>query len=224
MMSRQPRIQAVAFDLDGLMFNTEDLYDEVTELVLQKRGHRFTRQLKLDMMGLPSLQAIDVMRRQCGLAESCEGLLAELHRGMTERLPERLVCLPGLVELLDLLELRRIPRSIATSSSRAFAEQCLRVSGLGGRFSFLLTAEDVTRGKPHPDIYLDSAKRHRVEPATMLVLEDSLTGSKAAVAAGAFTVAVPGHHSRDQYFGHVDRVAESLADDAVRSLFDEATT
>jgi HAD superfamily hydrolase (TIGR01509 family) len=217
-MLPSPEILAVTFDLDGLMFNTEDLYDEVSQQVLSRRGHHFSKELKLKMMGLPGVKAMEAMRQYCGLCDPVELLLDEIHEGMFRLLPGRLLPMPGLLTLLDQLDQWEIPRSIATSSSRRFLDRTLAISGLTERFRFTLTSEDVVRGKPHPDVYLESAKRHGIPPPNMLVLEDSEIGTQAAAAAGAFTVAVPGVHSSHVDFGHVDIVLNSLADAALAGL------
>ena len=220
-MRNKPEIRAVTFDLDGLMFNTEDLYDDVSEKVLGRRGQHFTDELKLKMMGLPGPKAIGVMRQHCGLTESVDHLLREFHDGMFELLPHRLRPMPGLLSLLDLLGRCEVPLSIATSSSRSFLDRTLAISGLADRFQFTLTSDDVTNGKPHPDVYLKSASIHDVHPARMLVLEDSLMGSRAAVAAGAYTIAVPGTHSANLDFSHVDVVIDSLEAAELTALFAE---
>jgi len=103
-------------------------------------------------------------------------------------------------------------KGIATSSRRAFVERVLAKFNCQPRFSPILTSEDITEGKPHPEIYLTAAARLGIEPAEMLVLEDSQNGCRAAVAAGAITVAVPGAHSRRHDFTGAALVAESLAD------------
>ena len=82
----------------------------------------------------------------------------------------------------------------------------------------MLTSEDVQEGKPHPEIYLLAAATHQVDPAEMLVLEDSVLGSQAGVASGAVTVAVPGRHSLGMDYGHVEHVASSLADSLIYDL------
>ena len=105
-----------------------------------------------------------------------------------------------------------MPKAIATSTGRRLTEACLAPFQLAPRFSFILTAEDITRGKPDPEIYLLAARRFGVPPGEMLVLEDSQNGCRAATASGAFTVAVPGEHSRQQDFSAADLVIESLAD------------
>ncbi len=103
-------------------------------------------------------------------------------------------------------------KAIATSSVRAFTERVLGQFNLAPRFKFILTAEDVSEGKPHPEIYLKAAARLNVEPRQMMVLEDSYNGCQAAITAGAFTVAVPGGQSRSQDFSSASLVADTLAD------------
>ena len=94
----------------------------------------------------------------------------------------------GLIELLAALEQANIPKAIATSSRRSFSQRILGKFGFEPRFKFLITGDDVTDGKPHPEIYLKAAEKLGVLPAEMLVLEDSQNGCRAAVAAGAFAV------------------------------------
>ena len=213
-----PRVSAVAFDMDGLMFNTEDLYDEVGDILLQRRGYRFKRDLKLKMMGLPGPVAFEVMRQWHSLPDSVEQLQRECHEIFSGLLPGRIETMPGLMELLGLVESLGLPKCVATSSHRQFAQQALGTFSLETRFEFVLTADDVERGKPHPDIYLEAANRLNVLPTEMLVLEDSFTGSSAAVAAGALTIAVPTEHSEGMDFSHVDHVAESLHDPLIRDV------
>jgi HAD superfamily hydrolase (TIGR01509 family) len=127
-------------------------------------------------------------------------------------LNDYLAPLPGLHELLDALEGAEIPKAIATSSTRALVEACLKPFDLQKRFRFVLTAEDIVHGKPHPEIYLTAAGLLGVAAGEMMVLEDSQNGCMAAASAGAFTVAVPGEHSRDHDFSSASLIADSLAD------------
>ena len=214
-----PEIKAVAFDMDGLMFNTEDLYDEVGETLLQRRGQSFTRELKLAMMGLPGVQAFEIMRARCGLSDSVKELQSECDAIFSTMLPQRIETMPGLEVLLQTLEELQIPKGVATSSHRQFAQKALGHFDLEPRFEFILTADDVEKGKPHPDIYLQAARQLKVEPANMLVLEDSFTGSSAAAAAQAYTIAVPTEHSVGMDFSHVQQVASRLDDEIILSLF-----
>ncbi len=216
--SRAVSIAGVVFDLDGLMFNTEDLYDVVIAEFLQRHDKVFTRQLKRQLMGLPAPQALKQLRCQLELDLSLADLQQAIAQGLEAQLADHLQPLPGLIDLLELLESLELPKAIATSSTRRFVDQVLQISRMQNRFEFVLTAEDVTNGKPHPEIYLTSALRMGLETEQMLVLEDSWHGSTAAAASGAITAVVPGHHSVGQDFRHADYEFSSLAEPALVEL------
>jgi pseudouridine 5'-phosphatase len=205
-------MRAVVFDMDGLMFNTEDVYTAVGTEVLRRRGLEFTAELKQMMMGLRPQPAFEIMIGHCNLRETWQEIAAESNRLFIDLLPARLAPMPGLFELLAAMERTAVPKAIATSSSRVLAAACLEPFQLAGRFQFILAAEDVSHGKPHPEVYLSAADRFGIPPAEMAVLEDSQNGCLAGSASGAFTVAVPGHHSRSQDFSSASMVADGLAD------------
>src|SRR5437868_3598211 len=213
-----PAPRAVVFDLDGLMFNTEELYQEVGTELLRRRGHVFTQDLLDRMMGRPSHVALGIMIDTHTLKATVEELLAETDEIFPEILRTRLAPMPGLVELLAKLEKHQIPKGIATSSRRSFVEHVLGAFHYEPRFSPILTSEDITHGKPHPEIYLKAADRLAIPASQMLVLEDSQNGCRAAIAAGAITVAVPGAHSRQHDFTGATLVADTLRDPAIYRL------
>ncbi len=211
-------LKAVAFDMDGLMVNTEELYFEVGQTILQRRGREFKDSLRRSMMGLPGPKAFELMIATEELIDTVAVLAAESDEVFAGMLPHRLRPLPGLLELLDALDAHRIPRCVATSSSLRFASEVLSGISVLDRVDFVITAEHVPNGKPHPDIYLGAASRLGVAAQNMVVFEDSQHGSKAGMAAGACTVAVPGEHSRQHDFSGVCFVADSLADVRIREL------
>ena len=213
-----PHAKAVVFDLDGLMFNTEELYQEVGSELLRRRGYEFTQELLDQMMGRPSHVALQLMIDAHTLKATVEELLAETDEIFPRILAERLAPMPGLIELMEALERQAIPKAIATSSRRTFVEHVLACFDFQPRFSPILTAEDITHGKPHPEIYLKAAERLGVAPAQMLVLEDSQNGCRAAVAAGAIAVAVPGSHSRRHDFSGATVIADTLRDERIYGL------
>jgi len=208
-------LRAVVFDLDGLMFNTEDLYREVGTEVLRRRGKSLETDLLDAMMGRRPAQALAIMIEWHDLEASVEQLAAESKEIFVPILDAKLAPMPGLIDLLSALEAADIPKSVATSSGREFVENVMGRFDLISRFDFLLTAEDVEHGKPHPEIYLTAAERFSVEPAEMMVLEDSENGCKAAVASGAFAVAVPASRSLVHDFEGAALVAETLSDTRV---------
>ncbi len=208
-------LRAVTFDLDGLMFNSEELYHEVGATILARRGKQISGELLDQMMGRQAHVALGVMIQWHGLDDTPEQLARESAEIFVHLLPARLQPMPGLVTLLAALETAGIPKAIATSSSRAFVDRALDLFQFGPRFAFIIAAEDVEHGKPAPDIYVLAAARHGVAPSEMMVLEDSQNGCAAAVAAGAYAVAVPHGQSLKHQFPGVKFIATSLADERI---------
>lgn len=206
------QIDAVVFDMDGLIFNSEDLYDIAAQRLLGRHGKQFGLEYKLPMMGKKADQAIAILCELAELPDSPEATLKELHEYLLESLDDGLQTMPGFNQLLQYLEANDVRRAIATSSPRELAELMLSRFQLPDRFEFILTGDDVVQGKPHPEMYLTAANKLAVAPQTMLVFEDSLAGSQAAVAAGAITVAVPNEHTKGCDFSHVHFVANTLND------------
>ena len=208
-------LQAVVFDLDGLMFNTEELYEVVGAEMLRRRGHEWTQKLLDAMMGRPTPIAMAIMIEHHGLDDTVEALTDETNEIFLSILDDRLEPLPGLFELLAALEKHDVPKAIATSSGRAFVENVLDRFELVPRFAEILTAENVIQGKPHPEVYQKAAAALGFMSEQILVLEDSENGCRAAVEAGAYAVAIPGDHSRNHDFTGAALVANSLADERI---------
>lgn len=188
------KVDAVAFDLDGLMFNTEELYEECGAEMLARRGKELSPAFLAEVMGRQSHIALQAMIDWYDLDATVPQLQDETDAIFAGFLAERLEPMHGLLELLAALETHNIPKAITTSSRRGFVDDCLQISKLDGRFAFILSSEDITDGKPEPEIYLTAAERFGISPERMLVLEDSPNGCLAAVRARSFAVAIPGPH------------------------------
>lgn len=217
-MVQQPDVRAVVFDVDGLMFNTEQLYVQVGTEVLRRRGHQMTLDLLDAMMGLRPHQAIARMIQWHGLEETVAEIEAESMEIFGPVLDQQLRPMTGLLSLLAALESAGKPKAVATSSRVDFVTDVLSRFDLIARFEFILTAEDVTHGKPDPEIYLTAAAKFDMSPQNLLVLEDSHNGCRAAAAAGTFVVAVPGEHSQHHDFDVADRIITSLEDPQLYDL------
>jgi len=211
-MTFEKPIQAVVFDLDGLMFNTEDLYQDVGAELLRRRGREITGPLLDATMGVPTPVGLQIMIDWHQLDTTVEQLEAEQNALFPAMLDTRLAPMPGLMDLLAALEQAGIPKAVGTGSRRSFVIDVLSRFDLERRFEFLLTAEDVVRGKPDPEIYRTACRRLGCPPPQVMVLEDSENGCRAAVAAETFAVAVPGFHSRNHSFAGTRFIANSLAD------------
>lgn len=211
-------VRAVVFDLDGLMFNTEELYQDVGSELLRRRDREFTKELLDQMMGRPGRISLQLMIDWHQLEATVDQLEQETDEIFVDILATRLAPMPGLLELLAALEAANLPKAIATSSRLGFVETVLSRFDLQRRFRFILSAEDVVEGKPHPEIYLKAAARFGLPPAEVVVLEDSQNGCAAAVAAGTIAVAVPGGHSLSHNFAGARLSVDSLADPRLYAL------
>jgi HAD superfamily hydrolase (TIGR01509 family) len=211
-------IEAVAFDMDGLLLNTEDLYEEVTKALLAKRGKVFKEEVRRRMIGLPAPKAYQVLIESELLEETWEQLHEETELVFEGLLEERLETMPGVREIFEAIDRKGLPRCVATSSTKGFAHKALAKVGILQQLDFVVTAEEVTRGKPYPDIYVEAAKRMQKPIERMLVLEDSETGTKAGVSAGAYVISVPNRHTSNGIFHGAKWIAESLKDDRIFQL------
>lgn len=211
-------IRGVALDMDGLLFDTEGLYWEVGDQLLQRRGHRFCKGLQQRMMGRVGVSALQEMVDYFSLTDSAKQLLDESDVLFTSMIADGVEPMPGLGEWISFLLESKLPFGLATSSRRKFVEIIFERVEWRANLAFVLTGDDVTRGKPDPQIYQLAAAKMGIPPHQMLVLEDSGNGCAAAVACGACTVAVPSRHTLDQNFEGASLVAESLLDPSLRQL------
>ncbi|HVJ88103.1 MAG TPA: HAD family phosphatase [Caulifigura sp.] len=215
-----PQIRAVVFDFDGLMVNTEEVFQLSGTELLRRRGKEPTPAVFHGMMGRRSHEALAYLIDIMQLDDTVEQLQQESTEIFFAMLDDILQPMPGLFQLLDAIDHRGLPKAVATSSERAYLRQLLGRIDLLDRFDTLLTAEDVTHGKPHPEIYLTAAERLGVQPAEMLVLEDSEMGTKAAAAAGAHIISVPHQHSAHFSFADAKGIASSLVDPIIMRLIE----
>lgn len=219
MQKQSTQLRAAVFDLDGLMVNTEEMYIEVGYRLLEPWGLTYDDDLRHRMMGLPAQVALELMIDYHQLDITLNDLAARSTALVDEQIAVRLDAMPGLYVLLDWLQANEIPKAIATSGTRDYARHIVERLDIAHHFQFILTAEDVLHGKPNPEVYLLAAKRLDLLPAEIMVLEDSENGCRAAVAAGAFTVAVPGDHNQGQSFPGVQFIAETLLDPRITQAF-----
>lgn len=215
----EPQIEAVVFDLDGLMLNTEDIFDLAGRRLLERRGLQMTPQIHHSMLGRRPDEAFQAMKDLTGISDDIESLKQETRELFSVIAADRLQMMPGLPALLDLIDQCGLPKAVATSSPRNYMEHLLGQFDLLDRFHFALTAEDVTHGKPHPEIYMTAAARLEVQPSRMLVLEDSETGTRAAAAAGSMAVSVPNQHTHSGDFSMAWLHVTSLESGQLTRLF-----
>jgi len=206
-------IEAVVFDLDGLLLDSEQLWDEAREQLARERGGRWHENAQRDMMGMSSLEWSRYMHEVIGLPEPPE----EINREVVERLAaiyrEHLPVIAGAREAVERMA-ARWPLGVASSSNRELIELVLELLGVAHLFATTVSSEEVAHGKPAPDVYLEAARRLRVDPANVAAVEDSHNGILAARAAGMCVLAIPNAHFPP------DEEALALADVVVDSLDD----
>ncbi|MGH3035680.1 MAG: HAD family hydrolase [Gaiellaceae bacterium] len=183
-------IEAVVFDLDGVIVDSEHVWDEARQRLAEERGGRWHDRASRDMMGMSSVEWSRYMHEVIGLAESPEEINAEVVRRLAAVYREELPLLDGAVEAVEALG-RRWPLGLASSSNRELIDLVLRVSGLERWFAATVSSEEVPHGKPAPDVYLEAARRLGVAAERCAAVEDSENGIRSAKAAGMRVVAVP---------------------------------
>ncbi|MEO3804701.1 HAD family phosphatase [Nonomuraea sp. B1E8] len=183
-------MQAVFFDMDGLLVDTEKIWLEIESEVMGRLGGTWTPDHQAHLLGGSMERAVGYMLSVSGSGESAVTVEQWMVSGMVERLSGGVRVMPGASELLDALRDEGVPVGLVTSSLGEIADAVLK--GVGrDRFDIVVTADDVERTKPHPEPYLTAARTLGMRPVRCVVLEDSPNGVAAATAAGCAVVAVP---------------------------------
>lgn len=186
-------IEAVLFDLDGVIVDTEQVWDDVREQLVRERGGRWHDGAQAAMMGMSSPEWSSYMHDALGMTESPEELNDEMVRRMLARYRDDLPLIDGAVEAVRRLA-AEFPLAVASSSNRLLIEAVLEGAGIADRFRVVVSSEEVARGKPAPDVYLEAARRLEVAPARCAAVEDSSNGIRSAHAAGMRVLALPNAH------------------------------
>jgi HAD superfamily hydrolase (TIGR01509 family) len=186
-------IEAVVFDLDGVIVDSEQVWDDVRERLAKERGGRWHEGAQAAMMGMSSPEWSAYMHDEIGLEESPEEINAEVVRRMLARYRESLPLIDGAVEAVRRLA-PEFTLAVASSSNRPLIEVVLERAGLAELFAVVVSSEEVAAGKPAPDVYLEAARRLGVEPVRCAAIEDSANGIRAAHAAVMRVIAIPNAH------------------------------
>jgi len=184
---------AVIFDLDGVLLDSEQRWNEAKEDLVRESGGRWSTDAPEAMMGMSSHEWSAYLRDELGVPLGADEINREVVRRMDESYRRELPLLPGAREAVLMLA-GRWPLGLASSSNREIIDRFLELSGLGGSFAVDLSSEEVGRGKPAPDVYLEAAAALAVEPSRCVAIEDSANGLRAAAAADMPVIAVPNPH------------------------------
>jgi HAD superfamily hydrolase (TIGR01509 family) len=202
-------IEAIIFDMDGLMIDSERLYFQVEREIARQHGKEVSEEILWRMMGRKPIESARIFVVELGLATSAEELLKTRDSMMLEKLKTDLQPMPGLNDIINRFY-PQLKLAIATGAPKNFLDIVLQQLNIGDKFAVLQTSDNVEIGKPDPQIYLKTCARLDLLPGQCVVLEDSQNGVKAAKAAGCYVVAVPSEFSGGQGFGIADFIAADL--------------
>jgi HAD superfamily hydrolase (TIGR01509 family) len=206
-------IEAVVFDLDGVLLASEEVWDEVRERFVRGRGGRYDAEVQRAMMGMSSGEWSRYLHDEAGVADEPEAINDEVVRLMLEAYRERLPLIDGAHEAVRRLA-ARWPLAVASSSNRPLIDAVLTESGLAPLFRATVSSEEVERGKPAPDVYLEAARRLGVPAERCAAVEDSHSGIRSAKAAGMRVLAIPNptYPPGEDALAEADAVLGSLAE------------
>lgn len=206
-------IQAVVFDMDGVLLDSEPIWRAVERDVFARVGIDVTEE---DLMRTMGVRIADVVerwhRRQPWEGPSIEEVARAIVEGVASTIEREGALNEGAVEAIERLRGLGLRLALASSSPMRLIEAVLSMGGLDGRFEVVLTAEEEEQGKPEPAIYLSAARELGVAPARCLAIEDSIAGIRAAKAAGMVCVAIPERPAEEARQAGADLVLSSLSE------------
>lgn len=206
-------IDAVVFDMDGVIVDSEQVWDDVRQIYTREAGGTFTEAATRAMMGMSSPEWSRYMSESLGVPGTPEEINADIVERMLVRYGEEPPLIPGAVDAVRRIA-TRWPLAIASSSNPELIEVVLRAAGLDSLFRTTVSSQEVARGKPAPEVYLEAARRLGVEPGRCAAVEDSHAGIRSAKAAGMLVLAVPNPHfpPDDEALAQADVVLGSIAE------------
>ena len=206
-------IEAVVFDLDGVIVDSEHVWDAAREALARERGGRWHEKAQQDMMGMSSLEWSRYMHERLGLKDPPEEISAEVIRRLEATYREELPLIDGAPEAIARLA-QRWPLGLASSSNRPIIDLVLELGSLHRFFKVTVSSEEVARGKPSPDVYLEAARRLGADPSKTAAIEDSRNGILSARAAGMRVIAIPNKRfpPGEEALAEADVVLESISE------------
>jgi len=221
-MRKQAALEAVLFDMDGVIIDSEPLWSEAERQLLARRNLRYSPQLKTAMMGRDAKEAVRLLINHYNLGEGVDEIVAERNQLIAELFKEHLQPVPHVLELLRSVRDSEIKTGLASSSPKELVDLALGRLNITGLFDLILSGDQVARGKPAPDIYLTAARELGVSNESCLVIEDAPHGVAAAKAAGMRCLAIstsasePELAAADRVVGDFDQVNLQALQDLMR--------
>jgi HAD superfamily hydrolase (TIGR01509 family) len=206
-------VEAVVFDMDGVLLASEEVWDEVREEYVRERGGRYDEEIQRAMMGMSSTEWSRYLHETAGVSDEPDKINDEVVRRMLASYRAHLPLIPGATDAVRRLA-ARYPLGLASSSNREIIDTVLDVAGIAGCFKATVSSEEVAHGKPAPDVYLEVARRLGVDPRRCEAIEDSHGGIRSAKAAGMYVIAIPNptYPPDEESLAQADKVLPSISD------------
>ena len=204
--------QALIFDMDGVLVDTEPLFlKAINNLLIQEQAAPVTGEENQTLLiGTTVEETWRRLKETRKLAEPLQSYLEKYEQVVLEVLQAELTPRPGVRRLIDACSQRNLPKAVASSSLHSWVDLKLETLGFQDSFDVVLGGDDVARGKPEPDIYLLAAERLNIPPEQCIAIEDSPVGIAAAVSAGIYTIAVLTDFTRGMDLSQAQQVLETL--------------
>lgn len=203
--------QALIFDLDGLLIDSETIYRKITYQMAEDLGKTVSDDIWAKQMGRSPLESLTIFRKELGINQfTAQELVDQRNVLMLEAFQNELQIMPGAMEIIHAFH-GKMRMAIATGAPRELMEEAISRLGLSGYFECMLPSDDLKAGKPDPEIYLSTIKALGLSPEECIVLEDSSNGALAGHRAGCYVIAVPSIFTEDQDFSFANYVAKTYS-------------
>jgi HAD superfamily hydrolase (TIGR01509 family) len=219
-MTQGKKLEAVVFDVDGVIIDSEPLWSEAERQLLARRNLTYSQELKPLLMGLDSREAVRIIKKHYDLGEAVEELVHERNQLVSELIRQHGQPIPHVLDLIRRVRDRGLKAVVASSSPYALVELVVDKLGIGPFLDLVLSGDEVSRGKPAPDIYDTVAKTLGVAPECCLVIEDAPNGVRAAKAAGMRCLAITTGASKVE-LAAADQVVEDFRSLDLLELWEE---
>jgi HAD superfamily hydrolase (TIGR01509 family) len=183
-------VSAIVLDLDGVVVDTEEVWDRERRAYVDAHGGTWTAKATRKMQGMSSAEWAGYLRDKLGARGEVDEISAAVAAGVVAEIERELPLLPGAVRAVHALA-NAFPLALASSANREVIDAVLDGAGITARFGATVSSEEVARGKPAPDVYLEAARRLGVDPTACVAVEDSSNGLRSAHAAGMVVIATP---------------------------------
>jgi len=204
------KIQAVIFDMDGLLVDSEPIQFEASQLLFRQYGHRFTVKHLKKFLGVRLVEELATLKREWKLQPDVKEFMAKRRNIFLRLIRKKLKLAKGAGELLKFLRQIGLPVGLGTSAEHWYVDEVMKKFNIRHHFDVIVSSEQVQKGKPDPEVYLTVAKHLRVTPANCLVLEDAVNGIAAAKNAGMMCFAVPNPYTPKRDYEKADQSFQSL--------------